>query len=586
MSHSNPQLEKLGEAEMMEEAIPVHSGDSFDSVKEVAIGGNSPQDLPAHYFRSPRFLGTYLGFIFSYAAGFLAYTMIANVLYVIDADIGPSPQIIWVLLVFTVCQTVTFTIFGRLSDIFGRRWYYIGGNLLAIIGFIVSSQAKSVNAVIGGSVLSGIGCGVQITGCVISGELIPNAYRMTSYGIIASVLGPFEAICPAIARLLCDNTGPGWRWVYYLLIIFSGLSMLLMIFFYHPPKFEHLHSRASRVEALKGLDYLGLVLYAGGIVCILLAISWGGQAYAWKSSHVIATFVIGGLALVSFGLYEVYGRARFPLTPTYLFKSRNYLALATVASFAGMNFFAMNIVYPEMLSIAGWKSSAITGGDILGNVIGAFMTMYCPKIKWQLVFATSVLAAFSGALTATTSNSLTENVVFALIQSTAIGWAETICLAGGPLMLDVKDIGVATGFQFSIRTLLASLADTIYVTILENKLSSNLPHYVTKAALAAGLPAKDLPDLFVAIGSGNATAVTAVPDMTTKILLAVEGVEILAYEKSFRTVYLTGVAFGLVAVIAAACVDSNRLDASLTHEVGRKLQKPTLKSKGDEGFDG
>ncbi|KAK7883466.1 hypothetical protein LTR67_011216 [Exophiala xenobiotica] len=124
MSHSHPQSEKLGEPEMTE-ARPVASEPSIS----LHLSG-------IHIFLHRCFLG---------------YTMIANILYVIDDDVGPSTQIIRVLLVFTVCQTVTFTIFGRLSDIFGRRWYYIGGNLLAIIGFVVvSSQAKTVNVVIGG----------------------------------------------------------------------------------------------------------------------------------------------------------------------------------------------------------------------------------------------------------------------------------------------------------------------------------------------------------------------------------------------------------------------------------------------------
>jgi len=64
--------------------------------------------------------------------------------------LGPSPDIIWVLLVFVLCQGVTFTIVGRLSDVFGRRWFYLFGNTLALVGFVVCGSAKKVTTIIGG----------------------------------------------------------------------------------------------------------------------------------------------------------------------------------------------------------------------------------------------------------------------------------------------------------------------------------------------------------------------------------------------------------------------------------------------------
>jgi MFS family permease len=96
--------------------------------------------------------------------------MSANALSIINADIGkliieilnlflitfshsflgPSKDIIWVLLVFVLCQTVTFTVVGRMSDLFGRRWFFIGGNLLALVGYLICSRAHSINMLIGG----------------------------------------------------------------------------------------------------------------------------------------------------------------------------------------------------------------------------------------------------------------------------------------------------------------------------------------------------------------------------------------------------------------------------------------------------
>lgn len=99
---------------------------------------------------------------------------------------------IWVLLSYILAETVTFTVIGQLSDVFGRRWYYIGGSILSVIGGIVCCRATSINMIIGGVSLlslfrmlgltkmriqmvpSGIGGGIQAAGSIATGEMVPN----------------------------------------------------------------------------------------------------------------------------------------------------------------------------------------------------------------------------------------------------------------------------------------------------------------------------------------------------------------------------------------------------------------------------
>lgn len=86
----------------------------------------------------------------------------ANSIPAILADLGPSSNVIWINLAFTLCVSVSMLISGRLADIFGRRWFVVGANVLNLIGCIIAATAQSVNTIIGGTVFIGIGAAVQL----------------------------------------------------------------------------------------------------------------------------------------------------------------------------------------------------------------------------------------------------------------------------------------------------------------------------------------------------------------------------------------------------------------------------------------
>jgi MFS family permease len=229
--------------------------------------------------------------------------MPSNSLALIDASIGPSNNITWVALAYTLGLSVAFLIVGRLSDIFGRRWFFIVGNCFALIGAIVGATATRVEALIGGNLLGGFAGAVQISFTVAVAELVPNRHR--PIWIVAIFFSSFEIACfgPVIAQTLVTNTAAGWRWSYYLDIIVAGLAVILFFFFYHPPNFRLLHKNRSKWEQLQRMDFVGFILFTGGLLIFIMGLSWGSGNYPWKSAHVIATIVVGFAALVVFVLY-------------------------------------------------------------------------------------------------------------------------------------------------------------------------------------------------------------------------------------------------------------------------------------------
>lgn len=243
-----------------------------------------------------------------------------TILGTINADIGPDDNYVWIGIGYTVTLAIGYTVIGRLSDLCGRRYFAIGGSIMALVGSIICATAQSIPTVIGGTVLLGMASSAQLTLPYFLAELVPMKHRFLTGGMYVWLLAP-AVFGPAISYSFVLNTAAGWRWCYYLLIITNGLGLVCWVLFYHPPTFVMVNPR-SRWQTVAEFDYGGFVLFVGGLTTFLIGLSWGGSVYPWTSSHVIATIVVSGLALIAFVLYECYMPLKEPLVPMYLFANR------------------------------------------------------------------------------------------------------------------------------------------------------------------------------------------------------------------------------------------------------------------------
>ena len=120
-------------------------------------------DLAKGYFHSLPFLGSMLALGISFACGVGGFAFAAPILSYINGDIGPDPNLTWVALTYTLTTGVCLILVGRLSDLFGRRWFMIGGAFLGTLGTIVCATAKDIPALIAGETLVGLGASCQIS---------------------------------------------------------------------------------------------------------------------------------------------------------------------------------------------------------------------------------------------------------------------------------------------------------------------------------------------------------------------------------------------------------------------------------------
>jgi hypothetical protein len=175
----------------------------------------SSSALPKGYWTSRFFVGSSIAMALSLLSTVSAFGYAAPVLGLINADIGPDDNYIWVSLVYTVSLSVSLVIVGRITDIFGRRYFVISFTGLGVVGSIVCATANTIPVLIGGNVLLGLSTAAGMSFPFLMGELVPIRYRYAASAALYVMLLPGSGFGPMISDAMIKNHPEvGWRGVY------------------------------------------------------------------------------------------------------------------------------------------------------------------------------------------------------------------------------------------------------------------------------------------------------------------------------------------------------------------------------------
>lgn len=404
-----PSIEHVTKVPPNNDVIPEYHGFATDI-----------EHVPKGYFTSKYFLGTYTAHVFTFLGGLAGFNLIAPILGQIDADIGPSDNINWVALVFTLGLALGIGLMGRVTDIFGRRWFMIIGNLLGVIGAVVCSRAQTVNTLIAGETLIGFGSSAAYAFNFVISEIVPMKYRFWALGGLFFFTLPTNGFNTIIATAFIVHTKQGWRWCYYLTLILDAIATVLYFTFYHPPSFEMKHNNASRKRVIKEFDFVGAFGLLAGVTLLLIGLNWGGSLYAWNDAHVIATMVVGGVIILALPVWTIYGKVKDPFIPKRLF-NRGWTVSMLSSSVGATVYYSFSIIWPSMVSTvfaqgdlvwAGWASCLVSMGIALGQVIGNALTLTVTKQKYQCITAMTIGTIFLGGKYYQTQNYARRNTNF------------------------------------------------------------------------------------------------------------------------------------------------------------------------------
>lgn len=491
---------------------------------------------------------------------------------------------VWVALSYTLTTAVTLTIIGRVSDIFGRRWVFVGGAALGIIGSIVCATARDVNTLIGGTTIIGIAAATQLSYFYVMGELVPMKYRLAGNAFCYLFCIPGSGVAPVISNsFILYHPGVGWRGCYYILIGINTASFLCWFFFYHPPTFHMKHGDASVLQYVKRFDYLGTTLYTGGLLLLIMGLNWGGSVYPWSSTYVIATIVVGAVTLILFVLWETFARLKEPLVPMNLFGNYSWNASVILTGLGASSYYAFAIVWPAMVGVlytngtgsdaimsSAWLSCFVGLFVTFGQIAGGFLGKRIGRLKWQAVTTMTLGAVFFGSVATCGPDTRVRAASLVATGIFFVGWTEGLAITIVTLTApNQAELGTSAGVAGSIRFLISSVAATVYNVVLSNRLAQTVPAYVPQAVLGAGLPAGSVAGFMAALTSGTAGGFAGVQGATADVVAAGVRAYKEANAEAYRAVFFTNIGFSVIAVVC--CLLLPEVDHLMTGLVATKL---------------
>ncbi|ODQ81683.1 hypothetical protein BABINDRAFT_159940 [Babjeviella inositovora NRRL Y-12698] len=263
----------------------------------------------------------------------LDLTIVSTILTEIGTEFNSFDQISWVSAGYILPMTVFCVVWGKLSLIFGRKWTLMASLSIFLLGSLVAGLANSMGMLLAGRVVCGIGAGgAQTLVFIIISELVPLSKRP----VMNMALSVTFAISAAVGPLLGGSfaTNVSWRWCFYFNLPVGGVILICLFFSYNPPKpkFGASNGEQSIWKKLKMIDYVGTLLMAIALAFLLLPLTLGGFVFPWRSAAIICFFVIGGLALVVFFVWNCKLSSN-PIIPTELLVSPHVVASFCVAVF-------------------------------------------------------------------------------------------------------------------------------------------------------------------------------------------------------------------------------------------------------------
>ncbi|GEK79300.1 MFS transporter [Agrococcus baldri] len=421
----------------------------------------------------------------------ISQTVVGTSMRTIADDLGGLDLQVWVVTAFLIVSTITTPIYGKLSDIFGRRPLFLIAIVLFLVGSIACSFAQDMVQLAAFRALQGLGAGgLMSLPLTIMGDVLSPRERAKYQGYFLAVFGVSSILGPLIGGVLAGTEQilwlEGWRWV-FLFNLPIGIAAVWMVFTY-----LHLPAHHERVK----IDWWGAALLVVGVVPLLL-VAEQGREWGWASTGALLCYIVGAIGIALFIVVERrMGDAA--LIPLHLFRSSTFSMATLLGVFTGFGMFAAMMLIPFVLQIVHGMNPTEAGFATLPMILGLMIASIgsgqiigrTGRYRLFPVIGLAVMAIGYGVLVTLHHDSPLWMLLLAqLFIGLGLGQLMQTLTIASQNAVQPKDMGVATSASTFFRQLGGTTGVAVAFSLLYARLPQTLEDAFTRPDLQADLAA-------------------------------------------------------------------------------------------------